>query len=65
MYMVRITYLSKHSRFRMVVTLYLDHWSRNNVVGIVTRLRAGRFGVRIQEAPIDFYFLQGIALEPI
>jgi hypothetical protein len=45
MYMVRITYLSKHSRFRKIVTLYLDHWSRNNVVGVVTRLLAGRFGV--------------------
>ena len=50
-----------------LVTLYLDRWCRDNVIGIVSRLLAGRFGLRIQAVAVDFSFLQGlsIALGPI
>jgi hypothetical protein len=44
------------------VTLYLDGWSRDNAVGIGTRLRAGRLGVRIQAVAVDFYFRKGLSI---
>jgi len=45
-----------------LVTLYLDRWSRDNVVVIVTRLRASRLGVRIQAVAVDISFLRGLSI---